>query len=210
LVLTDRGEDIEGDALLVAVGRKPTVDGLDLESAGLNYSERGIEVDNYLRTNQRHIYACGDVIGGFQFTHYAVRQASTAVRTMLFPGSSTGVRSQVPSAVFADPEVAQCGLSEAEAREHMPAATDRRVARWGIDQIERGTGEILGAQIAGARAGEIIQEFALAIEIRRSRVEHSYLPNVCNRRAATRCRGPVGVGRKQPQPRYQTTRGSRN
>ena len=109
LVLTDRGEDIEFDALRVAVGRKPTVDGLDLESAGVNYSERRIGVDNYLRTNQRHIYACGDVIGGFQFTHYAVWQASRAVRTMLFPGSSTGVRSQMPWAVFADPEVAQCG-----------------------------------------------------------------------------------------------------
>lgn len=182
LSLIDRGEDIEGDALLVAVGRRPNVDGLDLERAGISYSERGIEVDNNLRTSQKHIYACGDVIGGFQFTHYAAWQASMAVRTMLFPGSSPGVRSHIPWTVFTDPEVAQCGLSEAEARKGFSAANDVRVARWGLDHVDRAVtdqdlngfikvvhrpdGVVLGAQIVGARAGEIIQEFALAIDRR--------------------------------------------
>ena len=71
----------------MAVGRRPTVGGLDLERAGVDHTDRGVVVDEHLRTSQKHIYACGDVIGGFQFTHYAAWQASMAVRTMLFPGA---------------------------------------------------------------------------------------------------------------------------
>ena len=85
VIIIDRGQEIEGDALLVALGRRPVVEGLDLEPAGVKYSERGIEVDEHRRSSQKHIYACGDVIGSFQFTHYAAWQASIAVRTMLFP-----------------------------------------------------------------------------------------------------------------------------
>jgi pyruvate/2-oxoglutarate dehydrogenase complex dihydrolipoamide dehydrogenase (E3) component len=176
----DSGEVVEGDALLVAVGRRPQVEGLELERAGVSYTERGIEVDKHLRTSQKHIYACGDVIGSFQFTHYAAWQASSAVRTILFPGSSEGIRSHIPWTVFTDPEVAQCGLSEVEARQRFSA--DVRVIRWGLDRVDRavtdqdlngfikcvyrGNGEIVGAQIVAVRAGEIIQEFALAIDRR--------------------------------------------
>ena len=176
----DRVEQIEGDALLVAVGRRPAVDGMDLERAGVGYSERGIEVDEHLRTRQKHIYACGDVIGSFQFTHYAAWQASMAVRTMLFPGSSSGVRSHIPWTVFTDPEVAQCGLSEAEARKRVSKPDEVRVARWSLERVDRAVtdqdlsgfikvvyrsnGKLLGAQIVAARAGEIIHEFALAID----------------------------------------------
>jgi pyruvate/2-oxoglutarate dehydrogenase complex dihydrolipoamide dehydrogenase (E3) component len=180
--VVDRGDVVEADALLVAVGRHPNVEGLELERAGVSYSERGIEVDKYLRTSQKHIYACGDVIGGFQFTHYAAWQASNAVRTMLFPGSSEGVRAHIPWTVFTDPEVAQCGLSEAEARQRLGDRDAVQVARWGLDRVDRAVtdqdrdgfikcvhrrnGEVLGAQIVAARAGEIIQEFALAIDRR--------------------------------------------
>ena len=182
VVVTDHGEDIEGDALLVAVGRRPTVDGLDLERAGVKYSERGIEVDHELRTSQKHICACGDVIGSFQFTHYAAWQASMAVRTLLFPGSSRGVREHIPWTVFTDPEVAQCGFSEADARKASGRSDDVRVTRWSLEHVDRAVtdqdlngfikvvhrrgGEILGAQIVAARAGEMIQECALAIDRR--------------------------------------------
>ncbi len=182
LVITDRGQEIEGDALLVAVGRRPTIEGLDLERAGIKYSERGIEVDEHLRTSQKHIYACGDVIGSFQFTHYAAWQASMAVRTMLFPGSSTGVREHIPWTVFTDPEVAHCGLSEADARKRFPGDGNVRVARWRLDHLDRAMtdqdlrgfikvvhrpdGQILGAQIVAARAGEIVHELSLAIDRR--------------------------------------------
>jgi len=182
IVVRDRGEDIAGDALLLAVGRRPAVEGLDLERAGVKYSERGIAVDEHLQTSQKHIYACGDVIGSYQFTHYAAWQASMAVRTMLFPGSSAGVRAHIPWTVFTDPEVAQCGLSEADARERFPSGDEVRVARWQLDHVDRAVtdqdlrgfikvvhrrnGEVLGAQIVAARAGDIIQEFALAIDQR--------------------------------------------
>jgi pyruvate/2-oxoglutarate dehydrogenase complex dihydrolipoamide dehydrogenase (E3) component len=182
VIVTDRGQDIEGDALLVAVGRRPAVDGLDLERAGVNYSDRGIQVDKHLRTSQKHIYACGDVIGSFQFTHYAAWQASMAVRTMLFPGSSTGVRANVPWCVFTDPEVAQCGQSEADARKQFSDRDEVQVARWDLDHIDRAVteqdlrgfikvvhrrdGVVLGAHIVAARAGDIIQELALAIDQR--------------------------------------------
>jgi pyruvate/2-oxoglutarate dehydrogenase complex dihydrolipoamide dehydrogenase (E3) component len=181
IVLTDRGEDIEGDALLVAVGRQPTVDGLDLERAGVEFTDRGVQVDGQLRTSQRHIYACGDVLGTFQFTHYAAWQAAMAVRTILFPGSTSGVREHVPWSVFTSPEVAQCGLTEAAASERY-SGDQIRVARWPLERLDRAVtardvsgfikivhrpnDEILGAQVVAGRAGEIINELALAIEHR--------------------------------------------
>ena len=179
-LVTDRGEDVEGDALLVAVGRRPAVEGLELERAGVEYSSHGIGVNAHLQTTQKHIYACGDVIGSFQFTHYAAWQAAIAVRTMLFPGSSSGVRANVPWTVFTDPEVAHCGLSESEARQRFPRENAVRIARWQLDHLDRAVtdqdlrgfikvvhrpdGEILGAQIVAARAGEMIHELALAID----------------------------------------------
>jgi pyruvate/2-oxoglutarate dehydrogenase complex dihydrolipoamide dehydrogenase (E3) component len=180
--VTDRGEDVDGDALLVAVGRQPTVEGLDLERAGVAYTDHGIQVDDQLRTSQRHIYACGDVLGTFQFTHYAAWQAAMAVRSMLFQGSTSGVREHVPWTVFTSPEVAQCGLTEAAARERHPGGDQVRVARWPLERLDRAVtaqdvagfikivhrpnAEILGAQIVARRAGEIINEIALAIEHR--------------------------------------------
>lgn len=156
------------------------MEGLDLQRAGVEYSDSGIAVDEHLQTSQKHIYACGDVIGGFQFTHYAAWQASMAVRTMLFPGSTTCLRANVPWTVFTDPEVAQCGLTEAEARKHFRNVDEVRVARWNLDHVDRAVtnqdlcgfikvvhrpdGEVLGAQIVAARAGEIVNELALAID----------------------------------------------
>jgi pyruvate/2-oxoglutarate dehydrogenase complex dihydrolipoamide dehydrogenase (E3) component len=71
VIVTDRGEDIESHALLVAVGRRPAVEGLALKPAGVKISDRGNEVDGHLQTTQKHIYACGDLIGRHQFTQYA-------------------------------------------------------------------------------------------------------------------------------------------
>lgn len=180
VIVTDAGQDVAGDALLVAAGRRPATDGLDLERAGVGFSEQGIDVNQFLQTSQKHIYACGDVTGGYQFTHYAAWQAAMAVRTMLLPGSSRGVRAHAPWSVFTDPEIAQCGLSEAEARRRYPAPTRVRVSRWQLDRVDRAVteqdlrgfikvvyqpnGRVLGAHVVAARAGEIIQEFALAID----------------------------------------------
>jgi pyruvate/2-oxoglutarate dehydrogenase complex dihydrolipoamide dehydrogenase (E3) component len=176
----DRGQDIEGDALLVAAGRRPRLEGLGLERAGVAYTTRGIQVDAQLWTTRPHIFACGDVVRGFQFTHYAAWQASRAIRTMLFPGSSVGLRSSVPSTIFTDPEVAQCGLTETEARSRFRRSRDVRVTRlplFDVDRavaeqdvdgfiklVHRDNGELLGAQIVAARAGDMLGEIALALE----------------------------------------------
>ena len=106
------GNGLVGDALLLATGRRPTVTGLDLDKAGVLYSEQGIQVDDNLRTSQQHIYAAGDCTGGLQFTHYAGWQAVMAVRNALLPGASKGVTEQVPWTTFTDPEVAHIGLTE--------------------------------------------------------------------------------------------------
>jgi pyruvate/2-oxoglutarate dehydrogenase complex dihydrolipoamide dehydrogenase (E3) component len=155
------------------------VNGLDLEHAGVAYTERGIQVDEQLRTTQKHVFACGDVIGSFQFTHYAAWQASMAIRTMLFPGASKGLLERVPWTVFTEPEVAQCGLTEDDARRRY-RVRDGRVARWPLERLDRAVtdhdrhgfvkivhlpnGQILGAQIVSARAGDMIAEIAMAVD----------------------------------------------
>ncbi|GAC1327157.1 MAG: FAD-dependent oxidoreductase [Chloroflexota bacterium] len=180
IVMTDRGEEVRGDALLAAVGRHPVVEGLDLERARVKYSERGIEVNDRLQTSESHIYACGDVIGSFQFTHYAAWHESMALRTMRFPGSSAGVHAHIHCTVFTEPEIAQCGLTEPEARSRFPGDDTVRIARWQLDRVDRANtdqdlrgfikvvhqpdGTVLGAQIVAARAGEIVHELALAID----------------------------------------------
>ena len=90
LVRTGAG-DVNGDLLLIAVGRAPLVRGLGLEAAGVRYSERGIVVDRYLRTSARNIYAAGDVIGGPQYSHRAGWQGFQAVRNALLPGKNVSV-----------------------------------------------------------------------------------------------------------------------
>src|SRR5215471_6547445 len=178
-IITDTHE-VEGDLLLVAVGRKPNVDGLQLDKAGVSYSANGIQVDDRLRTSVKHIYAAGDVTGSYQFTHYAGWQAFQAVRNALLPGSSTGVSNLVPWVTFTDPEVAHIGATEKQARsEH---GDHIEVHRWEMGKVDRAVcendvsgflkiitkpnGEILGATIVGARAGDAILELIVAMKQR--------------------------------------------
>ena len=113
VVATDR-EEARGDLLLIASGRKPTVAGLDLEKAGVNYSEDGIPVDDQLRTNVKNIFAAGDVTGGYQFTHFAGWQAFQAARNALLPGSNSGLTDLVPWVTFTDPESLTSGLPKSK------------------------------------------------------------------------------------------------
>lgn len=175
-VPTDQGE-ASGDMLLIAAGRKPSVEGLDLEKAGVNYSATGIPVDDRLRTNVKHIYAAGDVAGGLQFTHFAGWQAFQAVRNALLPGESSGFSELVPRVTFTDPEVAQVGLSEDQARAKFGDSV--RVGRWDMGHTDRAVceddtdgflklvakndGAILGGTIVAGRAGEAITELIVAI-----------------------------------------------
>lgn len=175
-VQTDQGT-FTADALLVAVGRRPNVDDLGLEKAGVKVGARGIEVDDRLRTSQKHIYAVGDCLGSFQFTHYADWQGRTAVRNALLPGASKGRREWVPWTTFTEPEVAHAGLTEATARERYGAdvATStvplERIDRprtesdtEGFIKIVHRRGKVLGVTIVSGHAGESIQEWIHVLE----------------------------------------------
>jgi pyruvate/2-oxoglutarate dehydrogenase complex dihydrolipoamide dehydrogenase (E3) component len=177
VVATDR-EEVRGDLLLIASGRQPAVAGLDLEKAGLAYSEKGIPVDDRLRTNVKNIYAAGDVTGGYQFTHFAGWQAFQATRNALLPGSSSGLTNLVPWVTFTDPEVAHIGLTEEQAKSKLGESVT--VHRWEMTHTDRAIceddrdgfiklvtdehGRLLGATVVNARAGETITEFIVAMK----------------------------------------------
>jgi pyruvate/2-oxoglutarate dehydrogenase complex dihydrolipoamide dehydrogenase (E3) component len=172
------GDEVVGDALLVATGRRPNVDGLDLERAGVAYDDKGIQVDDHLRTSQRHIYAAGDAIGRHQFTHYAGWQAVIAVRNALLPGASKGIPERVPWTTFTDPEVAHIGLTEAQARARF--GDEVKTYQWPMEQVDRAraegdtagfiklvhkkNGTLLGTTIVAGRAGEMIHEWIAALD----------------------------------------------
>ncbi len=175
----DSGE-VSGDLLLVATGRRPNVEGLGLAAAGVAHGPGGIVVDKYLRTTAPHIYAAGDVLGGYQFSHLAGWQGFQAARNALLPGRAVGKTDLVPWVTFLDPEVAHVGLTEAKARDRYGAGVVTH--RWDMARVDRAvcdgetggfikivarrSGRILGASIVASRAGEMIAEFTLAIQRR--------------------------------------------
>jgi pyruvate/2-oxoglutarate dehydrogenase complex dihydrolipoamide dehydrogenase (E3) component len=173
-------EKLRGDMLLVAAGRRPNVDGLNLGKAGVSHDQHGIHVDENLRTSARHIYAAGDCLGGPKFTHLAAWQGYKAARNALLPGSSSGTGDVVPMTTFTDPEIARVGLGELAAREKFG---DRvRTTRWDMARVDRAVidgardgfikivhqtdGTLLGATIVAANAGELITEFVLGLRHR--------------------------------------------
>lgn len=165
------------DRILIAAGRKPNIEGLELEKIGVKVGKRGIEVNNKLQTTVKSIYAAGDVVGHYLFTHVAAFQARQIVRNIFFPGSGAIDYSVVPWTTFCDPEVARCGLTEAEAREKHGAIDVFRVDLHDVDRaIAEGdtkgfikviatpwTGKLLGVHLVGPSAGEVIHEFVLAM-----------------------------------------------
>jgi pyruvate/2-oxoglutarate dehydrogenase complex dihydrolipoamide dehydrogenase (E3) component len=177
VVSTDSGCEARGTDLLVAAGRRPNVTGLALDRAGVTYSDRGIPVDDRLRTSIPHIYAAGDVLGGEQYSHIAGWQAFEATRNALLPGSASGRPNPMAWVTFTDPEVAQVGLSEAAARERLGDAAT--IASWDIVRVDRAKcddeedgfiklmadrrGVLVGATIVASRAGEMSGELSVAI-----------------------------------------------
>ena len=169
-------KQIVGSHLLVAAGRRPTIEALDLGAAGIATTEKGITVDARLRTTNRRAFAIGDVAGGPQFTHIALYHAGIVIRNALFRIPATVDYRALPWVTYTDPELAQVGLTEAAARAVEQAP---RVLRWPFAendraQTERETegvvkivtssnGRILGASILGAGAGDLILPWALAI-----------------------------------------------
>ncbi len=174
---------IEGTHLLVAAGRTPNIEGLNLEAAGIAATAKGITVDKGLRTTNRKVFAIGDVAGGLQFTHVAGYHAGLVIRSALFglPVTARGAES-IPWATYTDPELAHVGLTEAEAlKQHGNAVSvtrwpfhdnDRAIAEGkpkGLVKVVAGKrGRILGAAIVGDHAGDLIQPWVLAMENRLS------------------------------------------
>jgi pyruvate/2-oxoglutarate dehydrogenase complex dihydrolipoamide dehydrogenase (E3) component len=169
------------DALLVAVGRTPNFRDLDLKAAGVDVNENGACVNDYLQTSQRHIYAAGDVIGPFLFTHMADAQARVVVRNILVPFQFLRQKmdySVVPWCTYTDPEVGRVGLGEKEAKQKnvnydlfaVPLEdVDRAVVESedaGFVKVltARGSDKILGATMVGPHAGDLLHEFVLAMK----------------------------------------------
>lgn len=169
---------VSGSHILVAVGRRANVLGLGLEHAGVDFSPQGIEVDRRLRTSNKSIFAIGDVIGGLQFTHVAGYHAGIVIRNALFKWPATVKLDHVPWVTYTDPELAQAGLTEAQARKEFGdgvkvlkatfAENDRARAEAATDGlikvITTAKGKILGVGLVGAHAGELIQTWVLALE----------------------------------------------
>lgn len=167
---------VVADAVLVALGRKPNVEGLKLENAGVEYTPKGIVTGETLRTSAPNIYACGDVVGPYQFSHMAEYQARIATRNALLPFAKRVDYTHYVWCMFTDPELAHAGLTEEEARKQYGDTI--RVYRWEYKETDRGRtdGEavglskiicdakfrIVGAHILGSRAGDVIHEVQAA------------------------------------------------
>ncbi len=176
-IVTPHGSEIiRPSHLLIAVGRKPNLEGLGLERAEIEWEPNGISVDHRLRTTNKRVYAIGDVAGSPQFTHVAGYQAGLVIRHAQFRLPIRADYSRVPHVTYTDPELAQVGLTEEAAR----AADSRvRVTRASFAENDRAVamregrgfaklvadrhGRLIGATIVGPRAGELIAGLGLAI-----------------------------------------------
>jgi pyruvate/2-oxoglutarate dehydrogenase complex dihydrolipoamide dehydrogenase (E3) component len=169
-------EVIQGTNLLLATGRRPNIDALDLTAARVKHERHGITINNRFRTSNRQVYAIGDVTSLPAFTHSAGHQASLLVRHLLFRLPVNIKIEDIPRVTFTDPELAHVGLTDLQARDRHGSI---RVLRWPYRDNDRAQTEreirghikivtntkglILGATIVGAAAGEQITAWTLAI-----------------------------------------------
>lgn len=181
-----RERQLQSDEILVATGRRPNIEDLNLEKAGVKYDKRRIFTDKYLRTSVPHIFAAGDVTGHFPFTHMAAYEASVVIRNAFLFGpllQKIDFR-VVPWTTFTDPEVARVGLTEKEAKQKF-GTSNVRIYRNDFADNDRAqteeeakgfakiicsgrSNQIVGAHIVGAFAGELIHEVVLAMKQRLS------------------------------------------
>jgi pyruvate/2-oxoglutarate dehydrogenase complex dihydrolipoamide dehydrogenase (E3) component len=168
---------LEGDAILVGVGRKANVEGLNLEQAGVAYDANGVHVDDRLRTNNRRVFAAGDICSPYKFTHAADAMARIVIQYALFFGRKRASSLVIPWCTYTDPEVARVGLTEVEAaqrgisvdtftlslKEVDRAILDGETEGFARIHVRRGTDRIIGATVVGAHAGEMMGEITLAM-----------------------------------------------
>jgi len=208
-VKTSQGT-FKGTHLLMAVGRKVNIDKLNLDAGGIKHDRTGVKVDAYLRSSNRKVYAIGDVAGGFQFTHVAGYHAGVVIQSMLFGKATKAKTAHIPWATYTDPEIAQVGLTEAQARKkHGRALTvakadygqsDRAIAEKktkGLIKVMIVKGRPVGASIVGPQAGELIGMWAMAISagLKMSAISGTVLPYPTlmevNKRAASAYFSPI-------------------
>ncbi len=173
---TEDGRRFDGTHLLLAVGRVPNIDRLNPGAAGIEATDRGIKVDTGLRSTNRRVYAIGDVAGGMQFTHVAGYHASVVIRSILFALPSRAATAHLPWATYTDPELAQVGPTEAQARAEHGARVE--IARFDYSHNDRALaerktkgfikvmvvkGRPIGATIVGHQAGEHVGLWSLAL-----------------------------------------------
>jgi pyruvate/2-oxoglutarate dehydrogenase complex dihydrolipoamide dehydrogenase (E3) component len=176
-------ETVNAEEIVVATGRAPNVDGLDLDRAGVSHDRRGIAVDRAMRTSVQGVWAIGDCNGLYQFVHMAEHEAGVCVknivRSRFLPFFQEHMHFRAVAWVtFTDPEVAHCGLTESEARER---GIKHHVLRYGFNQLDRAVienepgglakvitdarGRLLGAHMVGAHAGDLLQELVLGVRL---------------------------------------------
>jgi pyruvate/2-oxoglutarate dehydrogenase complex dihydrolipoamide dehydrogenase (E3) component len=178
-----RETNIVADALLICIGRQPNIDELCLDSIGVDADQHGVKVNSYLQTSQPHIYAAGDIVGPFLFTHMADAHARVVVRNILMPFQLLRQKidyTVVPWCTYVDPEIATVGLNETAAQEknieydlivQKLSEVDRAVVEseesgFAKVLVARGTDKILGATLVCESAGDLLHEFVLAMKCR--------------------------------------------
>jgi pyruvate/2-oxoglutarate dehydrogenase complex dihydrolipoamide dehydrogenase (E3) component len=173
------GTQITGTHILMAVGRKVALAGMNLEAAGIAHTAKGVTVDARLRSTNRRVFAIGDAVGGLQFTHVAAWHAGIVIRQAVLGLPARADARAIPRATFTEPELAHIGLTEAEARAAHGAAltvvrsdfhhNDRAIAERkakGLVKVMVVKGRPVGASIVGPQAGELIGFWSLAISSR--------------------------------------------
>ena len=169
--------DVLVDRLLVAVGRAPNVEGLGLETVGVQFDKKGVQVNDRLQTANPRIFACGDICSPYQFTHAADFMARIVIQNALFKGRSKASALNIPWATYTSPEIAHVGLYEKDAKDKGIAIDTYTQEMSKVDRaildgettgfvrvhVGKGTDEILGATIVAAHAGDLISEITVAM-----------------------------------------------
>jgi pyruvate/2-oxoglutarate dehydrogenase complex dihydrolipoamide dehydrogenase (E3) component len=173
----EKGYDEIVDKVLIGVGRAPNVEGLGFETAGVEYTKKGVVVNDHLQTTNPTIYAAGDICSRYQFTHAADFMARIVIQNALFMGRARASSLVIPWCTYTAPEVAHVGIYEREAKEKGIELDTFTQALRGVDRaildgetegfarvhVKKGTDEILGATIVAAHAGDLISQFTMAM-----------------------------------------------
>ena len=169
---------VEAEVVLVSVGRRPRVEGLDLDKVGIDFDHHGIRVNAFLETSQKGVYACGDVIGGYMYAHTATTEGLTCAKNILAKNKFKLNYVYPPAGlVFSEPEIASCGLTEDEAEKKgivcitdkypykMDARAQIAASAEGFIKlvVEKTTGKILGVHMIGPDASNLISEAAVLV-----------------------------------------------